>query len=112
MKTPVFLLGLAVLFWGWQTGLWIFAIPTALIIEYSNFTDTRWDLGDEEFKRASNLSLIILVVLAIYLGIATQSIYFIYKLIQWLPFILFSVSDFMVLNSEFAATQIEEKYLL
>jgi hypothetical protein len=114
MKTPVFLLGLAVLFWGWQTGLWIFAIPIALIIEYSNFTDTRWDLGDEEFKRASNLSLILLVVLAIYLGIATQSIYFIYKLIQWLPFILFplvaaqiySVSDrfnirtlFLLLNN-------------
>jgi len=114
MKTPVFILGLAVLFWGWQTGLWIFAIPIALIIEYSNFTDTRWDLGDEEFKRASNLSLILLVVLAIYLGIASQSIYFIYKLIQWLPFILFplvaaqiySVSDrfnirtlFLLLNN-------------
>ncbi len=114
MKTPVFLLGLAVLFWGWQTGLWIFAIPIALIIEYSNFTDTRWDLGDEEFQRASNLSLILLVVLAIYLGIAAGSIYFIYKLIQWLPFILFplvaapiySVSDrfnirtlFLLLNN-------------
>ena len=77
MKTPVFLLGLALLFWGWQTGLWIFALPIALIIEFSNFTDSRWDLGDEEFQRVSNLSLVILLVLAVYLGIFTRSIYFV-----------------------------------
>lgn len=89
MKTPVFLLGLAVLFWGWQTGLWILAIPIALIVEFSNFTDSRWDLGDEEFQRVSNFSLLILIVLAIYFLISLRDIYFIYKLIQLLPVILF-----------------------
>lgn len=89
MKTPVFLLGLAVLFWGWQTGLWILAIPIAFIIEFANFTDSRWDLGDEEFQRVSNFSLLILIVLAIYFLISLRDIYFIYKLIQLLPLILF-----------------------
>ncbi|MDY6804566.1 MAG: transglutaminase-like domain-containing protein [Cyanobacteriota bacterium] len=91
MKTPVFLLGLALLFWGWQTGLWIFALPIALIIEYSHFTDSRWDLGDEEFQRVSNLSLVILLVLAVYLGIFTRSIYFVYNIIEWLPVIFFPI---------------------
>ncbi|NEP41626.1 MAG: transglutaminase domain-containing protein, partial [Okeania sp. SIO2H7] len=51
----------------------------------------RWDLGDEEFQRVSNFCLILLAVIAIYSGISTRSIYFIYNIIQWLPLIFFPI---------------------
>ena len=35
MKITPLLLGAALMFWGWQTGLWIFAVVMALVFEAS-----------------------------------------------------------------------------
>ena len=51
MKTPRFLLGAAVLFWGWQTGFFVPAIAMALVLEASHWVQARWDLADEDFSR-------------------------------------------------------------
>ncbi len=91
MKTPPLLLGAALIFWGWQTGLWIFAIPMAVIIEGARFFPSRWEFSGTDFRRIANLCLIILVVLTVYLLIRNPSFYFVYTLLQWLPVISFTL---------------------
>lgn len=89
MKTPPLLLGTALIFWGWQTGLWICAIPIAIILECSRFVQSRWDFSTDDIKRIANLCLLILVSLTIYLLIANRSFYIIYTVLQWLPAVFF-----------------------
>ncbi|MFM2063350.1 MAG: hypothetical protein RLZZ507_3020 [Cyanobacteriota bacterium] len=89
MKTPPFLLSAALIFWGWQTGIWIFAIPVAIILECSRFVQSRWDFSDDDIKRIANLCFLILVGLTIYLLIANRSFYIVYTLLQWLPIVFF-----------------------
>lgn len=89
MKTPALLLGAALLFWGWQTGLWLLAVPMAVIVEGANFLRWRWDLSAEDYKRIAQLCLVLLAVLIVYLVSVNPSIFFIYTLLRWLPGILF-----------------------
>ncbi|MFB2936134.1 transglutaminase family protein [Aerosakkonemataceae cyanobacterium BLCC-F154] len=89
MKTPPLLIGAALIFWGWQTGLWFFAIPMAVIIEGSRLISWRWDFSAADVRRVANLCLIILIILFIYLLIQNPTFYFVYTLLQWLPVVLF-----------------------
>ncbi|MEG4108260.1 transglutaminase domain-containing protein [Microcoleus sp. S13_C5] len=89
MKMPVFLLGVSVIFWGWQTGLWFFALPIALILEAANWLPYRWDFSASDFRRIANFCLILLCCLLVYLLVANRSIYLIYNLLQWLPGVFF-----------------------
>ncbi|MFB2881188.1 transglutaminase-like domain-containing protein [Floridanema aerugineum] len=89
MKTPPLLIGAALIFWGWQTGLWIFAIPMAVIIEGSRSISWRWEFTSIDVRRVANLCLIILIVLFISLLIQNPTFYFVYTLLQWLPVVLF-----------------------
>ncbi|MBD2694193.1 transglutaminase-like domain-containing protein [Anabaena catenula] len=89
MKIPPFLLCAALIFWGLQTGLWIFAIPMAIILEASRFMQSRWDFSTDDIKRIANLCLIILLTLTVYLIIYNRSFYLVYTLLQWLPLAFF-----------------------
>lgn len=51
MKTPRFLLGAALVFWGWQTGFLVPGIVMALVLEASRFVKMRWELSDDDFAR-------------------------------------------------------------
>ncbi|NET69926.1 MAG: hypothetical protein F6K62_02420 [Sphaerospermopsis sp. SIO1G2] len=87
MKTPPLLIATALIFWGWQTGLWIFAIPIAIILESSQFVQSRWEFSNEDFKKIANLCLVIMISLTVYLLVSTQSFYVVYTLLEWLPII-------------------------
>ncbi|MBD2629054.1 transglutaminase-like domain-containing protein [Trichormus variabilis] len=89
MKIPPFLLCAALIFWGLQTGLWIFAIPMAIILEGSRLMQSRWDFSTDDIKRIANLCLIILLTLTVYLIIYNRSFYLVYTLLQWLPLAFF-----------------------
>lgn len=91
MKIPKFLLGAAVLFWGWQTENWLFAGAIALILEASRWLTWRWDLSAKDFKRIANFCLILVVVLIIYILLTSPSMYFIYHFIQWLPLVFLPI---------------------
>lgn len=88
MKLFPFLLGLSVLFWGWQTGLWLFAIPLGIILEVVRFYPVRWELSDDDFRRIGSLCITLLVGCFSYLLIAQKSVFFIYLFFQWLPLII------------------------
>ncbi|WP_353929692.1 transglutaminase-like domain-containing protein [Okeanomitos corallinicola TIOX110] len=87
MKTPPLLIAAALMFWGWQTGLWTFAIPIAIILESPRFVQSRWDFSPDDIKRIANLCLVILVSLTVYLLVSSRSFYIVYTLLQWLPII-------------------------
>jgi transglutaminase-like putative cysteine protease len=89
MKPPPLLLGAALMFWGWQTELWIIALLMALILEGSRLIRLRWDLSAADFRRISDLCSILLVILLVYLYMSDTSAYFIYVLIKWLPIVSF-----------------------
>jgi hypothetical protein len=89
MKTPPLLLAAALIFWGWQTGLWIFAISIALILESSKFVQFRWEFSKDDIKKIANLCLVILAAFSLYLFLSEQSFYIIYTIFQWLPIISF-----------------------
>ena len=72
MKTPPLLLGAAVLFWGWQTGLFIFAVPMAVILEGARFIPRRWDFSQTDFNRVWDLCGILFAGAMIYAFIANE----------------------------------------
>lgn len=89
MKNPMLLLGAGLIFWGWQTGMWIFAIPMAILIEGSRFISWRWDFAKADVRRVGNLCLIVLIFISIFLLIQNPTFYFVYTLLQWLPVVSF-----------------------
>jgi len=89
MKTPPLLLGAALLFWGWQTGLLIWAAIMALVIEGSSLVKSRLDLSPSDFKRISNLCTSIFMGMVIYLLVTNRSPGAILILIQRFPIIFF-----------------------
>ncbi len=67
MTTPPGLLGAALLFWGWQTGLLLFAAILAVVLEGSRVFSRRWDLDHSDFNRVSDLCTLIFLAMGAYL---------------------------------------------
>lgn len=89
MKTPPLLLGAALLFWGWQTGLWIFAVVMALVFEASRLIRMRCNLAGTDFRRIADGCTILFIILLIYILASERSANFIVLVIEWLPVVLF-----------------------
>ncbi len=85
IRIPPFLLGITLLFWGWQTELWFLAIPITLTIEGSRFIPWRWNLGLQEFRQAANFCILFLVIQILYLFFAEKSLPIIFTVFQWSP---------------------------
>jgi len=51
MKPPPFLLGTALLFWGWQTGFLIVGALMAAALESARWFQARWEFDDDDFSR-------------------------------------------------------------
>jgi protein-glutamine gamma-glutamyltransferase len=66
MKTPPFLLGAALLFWGWQSGLLIQGAAMGVILECARFSTTRWELSDDDFARIWTFSTLLFLAAAVY----------------------------------------------
>jgi transglutaminase-like putative cysteine protease len=51
MRKSPFLVGAAVLFWGWQSGLLIIGAIMAVVLEGSRLVKARWEISDEDLRR-------------------------------------------------------------
>jgi protein-glutamine gamma-glutamyltransferase len=51
MKPPPLLLGAALLFWGWQSGMLVVGAAMAVVLEGARFIKARWEFSDEDFSR-------------------------------------------------------------
>ena len=87
MNLLPFLLGATIIFWGWQTGLWVIAIPLAIAYEAARYIDWRWNLTTADFRTCSHVCTVLLVGVLIYLFVSDRSLGLIFSFFQWLPVI-------------------------
>jgi hypothetical protein len=66
MKTPRFLIGAALLFWGWQTDFLAISIVMAAVLEAARFTRARWEFSDEDFSRIWTICTLLFLGVAVY----------------------------------------------
>ncbi|MBI2468349.1 MAG: transglutaminase domain-containing protein [Candidatus Rokubacteria bacterium] len=86
MNTPAGLVGAAVLLWGWQTGLLLFAIPIAVLLEGSRLARWRWELSTADFYRVADLCRLVLVAMGVYqFTTALRPTHAIWGVVQWFP---------------------------
>ncbi len=91
MTTPPGLLGAALFFWGWQSGLVLFGAIIAVILEGSRIVVVRWDLDRSDFNRVADLCILVFLAMAAYLfansGVALSpgASLAILVLFTWLP---------------------------
>ena len=88
MTLPPFFSGAILLFWGWQTGLILFALLMACILEGSRYVPTKWDLSSSDFNRLTDICTILLAGLAVFL-LTTDTARVAMNVLKWLPAICF-----------------------
>ena len=88
MTLPPFFSGAILLFWGWQTGLILFALPMACILEGSRYVQTKWDLSSSDFNRITDICTILLAGLAVFF-LTTDAAGVAMNVLKWLPAICF-----------------------
>ena len=66
MKPPPLLLGAALLFWGWQSGLFLAGALLAVLAESARFITARWEFSDEDFSRVWTFCWVLFLAAAVY----------------------------------------------
>jgi transglutaminase-like putative cysteine protease len=89
MTPPRGLSGAALLFWGWQTGFLAVAVAMAVVIEGRTLVRVRWDLSRTDFNRISDVSAVMLAVIAVYQVLGNDSARAVVGILQWLPLTVF-----------------------
>ncbi len=74
MTTPPFLLGAALAFWGWQTGLPGAGALLAALCEAPRVIKARWSFSQADFDRLWNITTILFLGAAVYLYVNEGSI--------------------------------------
>ena len=88
MNAATFLLPAAVLFWGWQTGMWPVAAPIAAALGAAPFVRVRWEAGLERLYRIADFCTVLTLLLLGYLYFTYGNPRAIVLLFQWLPVVL------------------------
>ncbi len=107
MKVPPFIIGVALLFWGIETGNLLIGALLGLILEGNSLMSNRYSLTEEDFIKVSDLtSLIFLGSIALVL-LNAKPVNFLRITAGWLPLILspliaaqlYSTSDKIVIGT-------------
>jgi protein-glutamine gamma-glutamyltransferase len=91
MRTFPFLMGGALLFWGWETRLFMVSVVMAAVIEASRVLRVRWDFSDADLNRICDLCLVLFVGAGLVLYTREDRLIFIFKFAQWLPMTFFPI---------------------
>ncbi len=91
MRTYPFLMGGALLFWGWETRLFLLAAAMAAVVEGSRFIRLRWEFSDAELARICALCWVLFLGAGLVLYSTEDRLIFIFKFIQWLPMTFFPI---------------------
>jgi hypothetical protein len=83
------LLGAALVFWGWQTGLLAAGLAAAVALEARALVRSRWDFTRADFNRVSDVSAVLLLLVGVYHAVSHESARAVTGIIQWLPLLLF-----------------------
>ncbi len=66
MKPPPFLLSVTLLFWGWQSDLFLPGALMAVILESALVFKSRWDFSDEDFTKAWSFCSLVLLAAIVF----------------------------------------------
>ncbi len=72
MKTPPFLLGTVLVFWGWQTGFLVPGILMGLVLEGAHLLEGRWEFSHDDFARIWKFCSLALLAAAVYAFTANE----------------------------------------
>ncbi|MGB5733172.1 MAG: transglutaminase domain-containing protein [Thiohalocapsa sp.] len=87
---PPWLLAGALLFWGWNTGIWWLAAPLAILAELPRIKHWQWELELKERQRVADLCSVLIVLTGAYLYLNQPRLgVALILLIQWLPALVF-----------------------
>lgn len=88
MTLPPFLVGAAVLFWGWQSGNLVIAAPIALLLEAPRWLRMRFALDPTDYARIADVCTVFFVGLAVVLAANRGVSQGVIGAFQWLPAVL------------------------
>lgn len=88
MNTPPFLLGAAILFWGWLSEQWIIAILAVLLFEGARGVSRRWAFEGADFNRVADFCSVLAAALGVVLYLQFGNPVAIKLWFQWLPLAL------------------------
>ena len=100
MTLPPFLLTAAILFWGWQSGLFVVSALMAITLEVSRFLSRRWQVETTQFYRISDLSTLLLVGMVVYFLTSQQPESPIFSLMRMMPFVLFPLTVALAFSTQ------------
>ncbi|MFT5211167.1 MAG: hypothetical protein ACI9CE_002904 [Flavobacterium sp.] len=81
----------AIVVWGFQSDLMVFALPMALIWEGQFFYNRRWTLTQQDFYRTADLTSVALVCIFIFLFLNKVDYHFLITLVRWMPIVIFPI---------------------
>jgi transglutaminase-like putative cysteine protease len=99
---PRFLLGVALLWWGWRSGNYLSGALLAVLAEAPRMLRARYELGDEDFRRIATLCTIIFVALLAWLFASAEgprTAYAVLTTLLWLPAVLMPLLLAQLLSS-------------
>lgn len=92
MKPPPLILGAALLFWGWRSGMLWVGVIAGCLIEFSHLIEGRWSFTDKEFNRLWDVCTVLFLSAAVYLRFADDLTVGAYKFFDWMPLIFFPMA--------------------
>jgi transglutaminase-like putative cysteine protease len=87
-ELPQFLLGIALLFWGWVTDFLVIGVVLGAVAEFGRHSPFKWELTDKHFYRLADLTSLLFAGVAIY-QFNEYSIYAIYHILALVPVCIF-----------------------
>lgn len=85
MRTPPFLIGASLVFWGWRNDLWLVGVLTGLVLELSRFISLRWDFTEKDYRRIWDICILLAGGVALYFRFGDEAAKIGFRFIQWLP---------------------------
>lgn len=98
-RVPPGLLGAALLFWGWRTGLLPLGIAAGAILEAAALFKSRWEFTDKDLGRLWDVCMLIFAGVAVMLRFSEDLANAAYKFFQWFPLIFFPMALGQVYSS-------------
>jgi hypothetical protein len=83
---------MALLLWGFQSDLLLFAVPMAVVWEGRFFFNRRWALTKQDFYLLADLTSVCLILMIVFLFLNRAEYHFIRTLMQWLPILFFPLT--------------------
>jgi len=87
MNTPPLLIGVTLLFWGWQTGLLPYAIIAAIILEAARPLKWRWEFSATDFRRLWDFCAVLCLGGVLFCYASSQFGNAVLGFARWLPLI-------------------------